>query len=706
MAFENSENMFYINMQIENFDLTEGEGKIVWEEYVRRTRPSNQQAMFPFVEAKTLYKKASNYKSPRLPFRAEFITPRTLRLSFYAADKPWKKVPDLMIPEKLPKDNTWIAAPSESGVTYKSGAASLEISYSPMEIILKDAEGKTLTQAYHLHDNKALLNCDARPFSFVRKATDSRRQIAASFTLSPGERIYGCGESFTGLNKRGQKIDLWTQDAAGAQSRQMYKPIPFYMSSRGYGVFVHTSHLTTFDFGSTYDGVQTIYSGEDDVDLFVFIGSPKEILTEYTNLTGRSPMPPLWSFGLWMSRITYKSEEEVREVAEKMRDYRIPCDVIHIDTGWFEKDWLCDYKFSADRFDDPKKMMADLKQKGFRVSLWQLPYLPSDNPLYREALDGGYAVKQTDGGPPTDDAVIDISNPKALAWYQGLLRPLFDLGVSAIKVDFGEGAPLYGAYASGGSGLSEHNLYPLRYNKAVFDVTKESVEDAIIWARSAWAGSQRYPVHWGGDAENTDNAMLATLRAGLSFGLSGFSFWSHDIGGFSLQTPRELYARWLPFGMLTSHSRCHGVPPKEPWAFDDAFVDEFRKAVELKYKLMPYIIEQARDCCEKGHPLVRTLFFEFPEDNTAWFIEDQYMFGEDMLVAPLFEENVRERNVYVPEGSYVDYQTEKQYEGGRWYKMSAADIPVIILVKKDACIRTAPVSQHTDEIDPAAFTNL
>jgi alpha-D-xyloside xylohydrolase len=568
----------------------------------------------------------------------------------------------------------------------------------PWHLEFRDASGNVLTSTQHLWDSKCLINADPTPFSFVRSASDLTRRIAATFSLSPDEKLFGCGESFTRLNKRGQKIPLWMIDAHSAQTADMYKPVPFFMSSRGYGMFVHTSAPLTLDFGCSYDAANTIYMGDEQLDLFVFLGKPKEILSEYTALTGRSPVPPLWSFGLWMSRITYDSEEQARDVARKLRDHHVPCDVIHLDTGWFEEDWRSDYKFSTSRFDDPAKMISDLQDQGFRVSLWQLPYFTPKNELHEEATRGGYAVLDSNGRLPTEDAIIDFSNPDAVKWYQGKLAELLRMGVAAIKVDFGEAAPSHGAYVSGKSGFYEHNLYPLRYNKAAAEVTKEVTGDSIIWARSAWAGSQRYPLHWGGDAENTDSAMAASLRAGLSLGLCGFSFWSHDIGGFVYKSPRDLYRRWMPFGMLTSHSRCHGVPPKEPWEYDEEFTDDFRHAVELKYKLMPYVYAQAKLASQEGYPMLRTLFFEYPEDPTSWFIEDEYLFGTDILVAPLMKE-APGRRVYLPPGLWTDYQSGAIYEGARWHEIEVGEIPAVILARDGSVIPHIRLAQSASQMN-------
>ena len=361
-------------------------------------------------------------------------------------------------------------------------------------------------------------------------------------------------------------------------------------------------------------------------------------------------------------------------------ELKIPCDVIHLDTGWFEVDWQCDYRFAESRFPTPERMIQDLRKEGFRICLWQLPYFTTKNRLFQEALDLGLFVKNQGGQVPAEDGVLDFCNPKTVEWYQDKLRGLLEMGVAAIKVDFGEDAPLEGLFASGRTGWYEHNLYPLRYNRLVSDLTESVTGERIIWARSAWAGSQRYPLHWGGDAENTDSAMAATLRAGMSLGLCGFSFWSHDAGGFVEKAPRDLYGRWLAFSALTSHTRCHGAPPREPWEYDEQFVDQFRRTIGLKYRLLPYIYTQSVVCSELGHPLLRPLFFEFPEDKSSWTVDDQYLLGSDLLVAPLFSES-KERDVYLPPGEWIDYQSGETYEGSGWHRITAGDVPIVLLVR-------------------------
>jgi alpha-D-xyloside xylohydrolase len=591
--FRDFSDTYFLADKLAGFDPATGAGLIAYQraQYFTRQAFDNMLAVIKPVEPNEF--PANEYAAnPLLPFSIQFVSPRTIRIRMSSGPQVHKEVEELMLAGPVPRDDSWKYERISGGHRYASQFGSVTILESPFHIELRDASGKLLTRTDHDSDNGTSFT-PILPFSFVRRSADYSRSFNAAFTLSPGEKIFGCGESFTGLDKRGQKVVLWADDANGIQNPGMYKPIPFFLSSRGYGMFPHTSTPMTCDFGNSFGGVNALMIGDDALDLFIFLGSPKEILDEYTKLTGKAPLPPLWSFGLWMSRCTYDNEKQVREVAAKLRDNKIPCDVLHLDTGWFETDWRCDYQFSKSRFTDPQKMISDLKANGFHISLWQLPYFVPKNSLFNELVEKGLVVRDAKGNLPYEDAVLDFSNPETVAWYQGKLAGLLKMGVGAIKADFGEAAPSSGLYADGRTGFYEHNLFPLRYNKAVADITKQTTGDSIIWARSAWAGSQRYPIHWGGDAESTDDGMAAELRGGLSLGLSGFSFWSHDIGGFTANSvaamDKNLFSRWLAFGMLSSHSRCHGIAPKEPWNYGEDFMDQFRTEDALKYKLMPYV---------------------------------------------------------------------------------------------------------------------
>jgi alpha-D-xyloside xylohydrolase len=700
--FHALENFYYLADKVSEFDPSTHAGKVVYQRAQYRVRHAfdNDLSLITSVGANE-FPDNQYAANPELPFSVEFISPRALRLRMTSGPQVHPPQPELMLAGPVPTDDSWKYEKITDGWRYASAFGSVTIRENPFHIELRDASGKLLTMTDHASDNGSSFT-PILPFSFVRRAVDYSRSFNAAFTLSPGEKIFGCGESFTGLDKRGQKLVLWTDDANGIQNQGMYKPIPFFMSSRGYGMFLHTTTPITCDFGNSFAGVNSLMIGDDELDLFVFLGSPKEILDEYTKLTGKSPVPPLWSFGLWMSRCTYNAEKQVRDIAGKLRENKIPCDVLHLDTGWFETDWQCDYEFSTTRFTDPRKMLSDLKSDGFHISCWQLPYFVPKNKLFPELVEKNLVVRDGKGNLPYEDAVLDFSNPKTVEWYQGKLGNLLNLGVSAIKADFGEAAPNAGIWSNGRTGFYEHNLYPLRYNKAVADITKQVTGENIIWARSAWAGSQRYPVHWGGDAESTDDGMAAELRGGLSFGLSGFSFWSHDVGGFTATSvegmDKDLFARWLAFGMLSSHSRCHGIAPKEPWLYGTNFMDKFRTIDEMKYRLMPYVYAQAKDSSEHGLPMVRALFVEFPDDPGSWIVDDEYLYGSSMLVAPLLHEGETARNVYLPPGTWVDYQDGKSYAGG-WQKIEAGEIPEIILVRDGTVIPRIALAQCTQQMD-------
>ena len=720
--FYDLSNTYFLADSLVSFDVAKGEGLVQWKRYRMSPRQAfNLNGYWPVRMQMLDFPDAAYENDPNLKIKIEWINPRTARIRMLTTPVEPKEsdADDVMFcdgfkgratregqtPSASQAAHTGVSpCVSQEAVTYRTEYGTIEIQKYPWRIVIKDAKGKILTQTRHVIDNDST-QIKLLPFSFIKRGSDNSRSINPVFSLAPGERIYGCGESFTSLNKVGQKVHLSVTDPQGPESDGQYKPVPFFFSNRGYGIFMHTSAPVTCDFGASYIGADRLFMADEQMDFFVFFGEPKDILNEYTEITGKSPMLPLWSFGTWMSRITYFSQEEGLEIARQLRAHKIPSDVIHFDTGWFGVDWQCDYQFAKDRFKDPVGMLKQLSNDGFHTCLWQLPYFTPKNRFFPEIIEKGLHVVNATGGMPVEDAILDFSNPETVSWYQGKIEGLMKQGVSTIKCDFGEAAPYNGFYHSGKGGLYEHNLYPLRYNKALFEVVERNHPgEGIIWARSAWAGSQRYALHWGGDAATNNIGMLGDLRGGLSFGLSGFSFWSHDMGGFVTASPEDIYRRWLPFGFLSSHTRAHGAPPTEPWLISESFTDAFRACAEMKYRLMPYVYAQAKDCTERGLPMVRALLVEFPEDPGAWLVEDEYMFGSQILVAPLLESG-NERMVYLPSfggagggSKWIDYQSGKVYEGG-YQTIKAGPIPAIILVRDGSLIPHVPLAQRTDRID-------
>ncbi|MCC8120364.1 MAG: alpha-xylosidase [Bacteroidales bacterium] len=703
-------NTYFFADSLVSFDTATGTGTIEWKRQQLQPRQAFNANTFLHQPLKSLDFPDTAYpQDPELGFSVTPVGSNALRIKVYTSPVTPEQ-DDALSPMLAPgsttvyKGNDWTVTRDGQNIVYSSPSGSLEIQAYPWRLVLKDADGMIMTETKVWSDNDSS-QVKTPPFSFIKRGSDNSRSINPVWTIAPTERIYGFGESATPLNKVGQKLNLFVTDPQGPETPDMYKPIPFFMSNKGYGMFLHTAAPFTADVGQSYIGANKLYMMDEMMDLFVFFGEPKDVLSAYTAISGRPEMPPTWSFGTWISRITYFTEDEGREVAENLKKYQIPADVIHFDTGWFDVDWQCDYEFSPSRFQNPGKMISDLKDDGYHICLWQLPYFVPGNKYYPELVQKGLAVKNGCGTLPYEDAVLDFTNPETVAWYQDKLAGLLNLGVSAIKVDFGEGAPIEGIYHNGRNGWYEHNLYPVRYNKAVADITKKLHNENIIWARSAWAGSQRYPLHWGGDAATTNTGMSGTLREGISLGLSGFCFWSHDMGGFVTSTPEELYRRWLPMGFLTSHTRAHGAPPTEPWLYENPeFTDYFRQCAEMKYSLMPYILEESETAVANGWPMMRALFVEYPDDPGAWMVDDQYLFGSKILVAP-FLENTETRAVYLPGNKpWVDYQSGKKYNPG-WHTMKAdGPIRCIIMVPQGSEIPTVKPALTTKDLDLTKVT--
>ena len=535
------------------------------------------------------------------------------------------------------------------------------------------------------------------------------------FDLAPDEAVYGLGEKFIKLNKVGQTIDQDLTDALGVLSPRSYKCVPLHLSTRGYGVFFNHSSRMTYWVGSRCATRVQVALEDDFLDYFVMTGSIREMLARYQDLTGHGVMPPDWTFGYWQSKISYKAADETLDIVHKMREHEVPCDVVHLDTHWFKADWYCDLEFDPERFPDPADWFRKMADLGIKISLWQLPYIPEGSRLFRElkAVDG--FVKNQDGsifdchicftpGFKGIVGVVDYTNPAAVRVHQEHFRRLFKLGAKVIKADFGEEAPAEGVYHDGTPGRQMHNLYPLLYNKALFDVTKECTGDGVIWARSAWAGSQRYPLHWGGDNSPSFDNLVPQIEGGLSFGLSGFSFWSQDIGGFLGNTGGDLLVRWMQIGMFCSHSRIHGCGDRELYKFDKKTFTICREFIRLRYRLMPYILGCAHRCVAESLPLMRALVIDFQHDPTVWNIGDQFMFGDSLMVCPPYTADGR-RRIYFPalrhgegnSGVWTDWWTGKTFAGGRWMEWESPLETMPLFLREGAIVPMGPVMNYVGE---------
>ena len=532
---------------------------------------------------------------------------------------------------------------------------------------------------------------DALPIAFC--LTEGKPDRATmSFRCEAGECFAGTGERFRKMDLSGQTFYLKNQDGQGVNNRRAYKNIPFYMSSRMYGVFYHTYDYCRLSLADHSTRSVQFRNDRATIDAFVIGGvTPERILFHYRQLTGFPPMLPLWSFGIWMSRMTYFSADEVEGICRRLRDEHYPCDVIHLDTGWFRTDWLCEWKFNPERFPNPEAFIKRLADNGFKVSLWQLPYVAEGAEQIAEAKANRYigpllheqASEGSNFSTLDYAGTIDFTYDKATEWYKSLLRELLEMGVKCIKTDFGENIHLDATYHSM-SPRQLNNIYALLYQKAAFEVTKDVTGDGIVWARAAWAGCQRYPLHWGGDSESSWAGMAGSLKGGLHFGLSGFAFWSHDVPGFHsepdfMNSPIDpkVYVRWTQFGVFSSHMRYHGSHKREPW-FYPSVADIVKKWWRIRYWLIPYIIEESEAATTSGYPVIQAMLMHHPEDMTCWHIDDQYYFGRKLLVAPVMNSDDR-RDIYLPEGEWVDIFSGERFQGPAWLK------------KKDVPLDTMPV---------------
>lgn len=564
---------------------------------------------------------------------------------------------------------------------------------------------------------------DALPLGYC-KTEGKNDRATLSFECKLNECFAGTGERFEKMDLSGQTFFLKNQDGQGVNNRRTYKNIPFYLSSRMYGVFYHTTAHSKLSLAGVSTRSVEFMSDQALIDAFIIGGDMvEEILRGYRDLTGYPSMPPLWSFGIWMSRMTYFSADEVNGICDRLRKEHYPCDVIHLDTGWFKTDWLCEWKFNEERFPDPKKFVQDLLKKGFKVSLWQLPYIAEDAEQIDEARKNNYIcklTKQQDSEGSNFSALdyagtIDFTSEKATEWYKGLLKRLLDMGVKCIKTDFGENIHMDAIYENMSPELL-NNLYALLYQKAAYEITKDVTGDGIVWARAAWAGCQRYPLHWGGDSCSSWDGLAGSLRGGLHFGLSGFAFWSHDVPGFhtlpnfmNSVVQDDVYMRWTQFGVFSSHIRYHGTNKREPWYYPN-IAPMVKRWWKLRYKLIPYILRESEKATHSGSTIVQALIFHHPEDNNCWHIDDEYYFGDDFLVAPVMSSD-NCRDIYMPEGEWVEFFTGDRFsvsDGGKWLKDIETPLDRMpVFVRKGAVIPVYPEDvDSTDDMDMSKVENI
>ncbi len=584
-----------------------------------------------------------------------------------------------------------------------SESLSAVIALDPLHIAFRDARGDPLLEQAGEERDSADVET-VLPFGFSRVGGE----VAAfheSFTAEPDEGFFGFGEKFTRFDKRGQRLAMWNYDAYGVYGERAYKNVPFFVSTRGYGLFVDSTACVHFDMCRSNHSSFSLVVPDRALDYYVIAGpEPKAVIARYARLVGRPVLPPKWAFGLWVSGgFQPETQDDVLDRARRLRAGKIPADVIHIDCYWQRFGRWSEMLWDREAFPEPERMIAELKSMGFRVCLWINPYLSVECERFREAQERGYLLRAPDGEPCVarlwgdfhpSVGLVDFTAPGATQWFQELLRPLFEMGVDVLKTDFGEGVPADARAADGLDGARLHNLYPLLYNDAVAAVTEEQTGQAgLVWARSSYAGGQRHAMQWAGDPNCTFQSMASTLRGGLSLGACGHALWSHDIGGFHGTPDPELFVRWVQFGLLSPLSRAHGRTNRLPWEAGDDAERVFADYARLRYRLLPYIYSAAVESVRECLPLMRAMAIEFPGDPAAIHFDLQYMLGGSLLVAPVYDRSGR-RPVHFPAGRWVDFWTREVIEGPSTRFVSAARERLPLFVRANALIPTVEPAER------------
>jgi alpha-D-xyloside xylohydrolase len=616
---------------------------------------------------------------------------------------------------------------SAGGLLVRGAELALEIRFHPWLLRFLDHAGEEVF-GENPDDVDGLGRLFVLPLGYADR-NGAVTEITESFRLHPGERLFGLGEKFTALDKAGQRLVSWTQDALGSTSERSHKNVPFLWSTRGYGLYIDSGARISWDLGATSCQSATIRIEDTVLDAYLMSGeSPARILDHYASLTGRAPVPPKWTFGTWLSTGgAYRTQEAVQKLVSALERHELPADVIHIDTWWMRERKYCDFQWDRKAFPRPEVLIEVLHRFGLKLSLWEHPYISIESELFSVGKERGYFVRRPDGevyiidyglslAPKPDGrvrrasgkdswnarvAIVDFTNPGATDWFKDFHRPLLRTGVDVFKTDFGEDIPADAVFSNGQTGATMHNLYPLLYNRAVFEVTQEEKGYGVVWGRSAFAGSQQHPLVWSGDPAANFQSLASTIRGGLSAGLSGLPFWSNDIGGYRGMPSAELYVRWAQFGLFGSHSRMHGDSPREPWFFGEEAVAVVREYALLRYELFPYLYSAAFESGLKGLPVIRALPLAFPDDPNVFDKDLEYMFGPWLLVAPVIKPGGK-HSVYLPKGTWFDYWTGERLEGPKNLLLQAPIGTLPLYVRAGAVIPRMQRARRIPEerVDP------
>lgn len=660
------------------------------------------------VSLKEGRKQGAVYSTLAGDFELSFYAPGIIRLKRLLAKSP----PDygILAQESIPVQVN--SSELQDGYRIQSGETAIELRSGPFRLHL-------------LHEDKLLLQgaTDRGIDGQIRFPPISRRADSwlLAFSLNSGEPVYGLGEKWGALNRRGQLITSWNEDATTVNSELSYKNVPFAWSPEGWGLFVNTPSRVTHGVGYAQWSHRSYILQIHDTDLDLFLiaaSSPAQMLERYTLLTGRAPVPPRWSFGSWMSRAYYHTAETALAAAEKMYERKIPCDVLLLDgRAWHKMETRFDFQWDPDRYPDPGGFVKKLRNFGIRTNLWEYPYISTRNPLFNELAEKGYLLKKLNGEvyihrwfpQPFDtilphlmpSGILDFTNPEAYLWYRDMHKQLYEIGVSVMKTDYGEALPEDVVAFNGDSGKRLHNIYALLYNRCTYESAELYSQDgAAVWGRASWAGGQRFPIQWGGDPQSDWEGLAASIRGGLSWGMSGGAYYAHDIGGFAIGNPSpELYVRWMQAGVMSSHTRFHGLGEREPWVYGEEAETIVRSWLNWRYRLIPYLQGCALQAEQTGLPIARSMPLSFPEDRLSWQFDHQYMLGPALLAAPVIIPG-GQVSFYLPQGRWFDLWNQTWVEGPGLFERGVPLDQIPVFGREGSILPLGPAVQHTGDLNP------
>ena len=532
--------------------------------------------------------------------------------------------------------------------------------------------------------------------------------------LGADTAVYGLGEKSGRLDKRGQLLRSYNRDALGLNAEWSYKNAPFGWSPDGWGLFVHTPAPVTHGVGfgpwSQRAYVAVVEDGALDVCLFSGSGGA-ELIDQYTALTGRAPAPPAWSLGVILSKAYYRDSDEILSVAREVRARGMPCEVITFDgRAWQDTDTRFAFEWCPKRYPDPRPTIAALKALGFRICVWEYPLISVRNPLFAELAAKGWLIRDQRTGEAfryawdpepfgavltqlPESGLLDFTHPDAYAWWRDQHRALFELGIDMIKADFGEQIEPHMVASDGAQGEALHNIYALLYNRCVYEAAQRWAKDGpFLFSRAAWSGSQRYPSQWGGDPQADWGGLAGNLRSGLSWGLTGAPYYATDVGGFyGDQRDPLLYARWIQAAVFSAHMRLHGIGAREPWSYGEAVDKIAMAALDLRYRLLPYLQNAIAQSAATGLPVQRAMVLACPDDRAAWAFEDQFFFGDDLLVAPCLRPDGIV-TVYLPAGEWVRFPGREPFAGGRCHTLTLAAAEMAVFARRHSRIPLGPAA--------------